>query len=73
MTFQLNHGIMINMFIGNYSGIRKFWFGILIILIHRFTPFTQGKMENQEKDNNSVTYSLACEHYVQSIVARHII
>ena len=43
MTSQLKHVIMLNMFIGNFS------FGILIIIIHRFTPYMQGKWGNQKR------------------------
>ena len=62
MTSQLNNKIkyviMLNMFIGNYSGIRKFLFGILIIMIHRFMLYMQWKWGNQKN---------------QLIIARHII
>ena len=35
--------------IGNYSGIRKFSFGILIIMTHRFILYMQGKRRNKKR------------------------
>jgi len=49
MMSQLKHFIMLNMFIGNYSGTASFVLVlILIIMIHRFTLYMQGKWENQK-------------------------
>ena len=46
MMSQLKQVILLSMFIGNYSGIGKFSFGIIIIIIHRFTLYMQGKLGN---------------------------
>ena len=37
MKSKLKHVIMLNIFIGNYSGIRKFSFGILVIIDSHYT------------------------------------
>ena len=63
MTSQLKHVILLNIFIANYSGIRKFSFGILLITIYRFTLYMQGDGE-------------LCNTYfnieISSLIARHI-
>ena len=53
--------------------IRNFWFGILIIMIHRFTLHMQEKWENQKWAITLATHILAFKYYVHLIIARHII
>ena len=54
---------MLNTIIGNYSGITKLSFGILIILIHRFTLYNihTNKMRKSEKGNNSATHTFGIQ------------
>ena len=52
-----------------YSGVCKFSFGILIIMIHRFILYLQGKCGNKKRPmpNNSATHILAFKCYIQLI------
>ena len=66
MTSQIKQVIMLSMFIGNYSGIGKFSFGIYnnyhdsqIHTIHA------RKMGKSEKGNNSGTHIVASKCYIQ--------
>ena len=77
MTSQLKHVIMLSMFIGNYSGIGKFSFGIIIIMTHRLTLYMQGIWGNQKRAItlehmflHSILYSIdnSKTHYTYTII-----
>ena len=45
------------------SCVRKFWFGLLIIMIHSIFTIHARKMGKSEKGKNSATHILACKYY----------